>query len=426
MKKQSCLAVLSLLLVPLLCADPTTARAGEAKEFSIVAWNMIDPENSALGYFKDPNQFEIMKSCGFNVAGMLVPSLLNSAEKAGMKGWLMLPELHSALDRLTFEKMPLTDQKIEEIVDKMVKDYDNNPAVYGYYVKDEPGASLFPLIAKIGAEIEKRSKKPWYVNLLPTYASAVSQLESESYDAHVRDFIKICKPKYLAYDHYALMEGGKMRAGYWENMNRLYSIAKEYNLPVIPVIQSMANSIYREPTEADLLFQVFTHLAYGAKGIQYFTYFTPRLGNYRNAPIDQFGSKTPTWFIVQKINRRLEILAPKLMDLEWVRSYHFGNALPMEYGVVGSDETSLVRSVKNHDGTTPNVLIGELKDSSGADYVMVVNKSLSNSINATLTFGTTPKSMHEFGRWSGKLEPWTGENAWLAPGEGVLMKVVFK
>jgi hypothetical protein len=93
---------------------------------------------------------------------------------------------------------------------------------------------------------------------------------------------------------------------------------------------------------------------------------------------------------------------------------------------VGSDETSLVRSVKNHDGTTPNVLIGELKDSSGADYVMVVNKSLSNSINATLTFGTTPKSMHEFGRWSGKLEPWTGENAWLAPGEGVLMKVVFK
>jgi hypothetical protein len=34
--------------------------------------------------------------------------------------------------------------------------------------------------------------------------------------------------------------------------------------------------------------------------------------------------------------------------------------------------------------------------------------------------------MHEFGRFSGKLEPWSGENAWMAPGEGVLMKVVFK
>jgi hypothetical protein len=414
-----------LLAVSLVLTNPTSARADEAKKFSIVAWNMIDPENPALGYFKDPNQFEIMKDCGFNVAGMLTPSLLLSAEQAGMKGWLMVPELHSALDRLAFEKVPPTDQMIEQIVEKMVKEYDKNPAVYGYYVKDEPSASLFPLIAKIGAEIEKRSKKPWYVNLLPTYASALSQLQSESYDAYVRDFIKICKPKYLAYDHYALMEGGKYRPGYWENMNRFYSIAKEHDLPVIPVIQSVAHCIYRDMTEADLLFQVFSHLAYGAKGIQYFTYFSPRLGNYRNAPIDQFGSKTPTWYLVQKINRRLDILAPKLVDLKWVRSYHFGNAIPVEYGVVAADELSLVKAVKNYDGTTPNVLIGELNDPSGANYVMVVNNDLSNSINVAMTFKTTPKSMHEFGRWSGKLEPWTGENAWLAPGEGVLMKVEF-
>lgn len=425
-QKLNSLAILSLLLVSLMSAVPTTARAAEAKEFSIVAWNMIDPENPALGYFKDPNQFEIMKDCGFNVAGMLTPSLLYSAEQAGMKGWLMVPELHSALDRLAFEKVPLTDQKIEEIVEKTVKEYDNNPAVYGYYVKDEPSASLFPLIAKIGAAIEKRSKKPWYVNLLPTYASAVSQLQTETYDAYVRDFIKICKPKYLAYDHYALLEGGKMRAGYWENMNRFYSIAKEHNLPVIPVIQSVAHMLYRDMAEADLMFQVYSHLAYGAKGIQYFTYFSPRLGNYRNAPIDHFGGKTSTWYHVQTINRRLAILAPKLLDLKWVRSYHFGNAIPVEYGVVGADEASLVKEVKNHDGATPNVLIGELKDSSGADYIMIANKDLTNSIGVSLTFKTTPKSMHEFGRFSGKLEPWSGENAWMAPGEGVLMKVVFK
>ena len=54
--------------------------------------------------------------------------------------------------------MPLTDQKIEEIVEKMVKEHDKNPAVYGYCVKDEPGASQFPVITKLGASIEKRSK----------------------------------------------------------------------------------------------------------------------------------------------------------------------------------------------------------------------------------------------------------------------------
>jgi hypothetical protein len=72
------------------------------------------------------------------------------------------------------------------------------------------------------------------------------------------------------------------------------------------------------------------------------------------------------------------------------------------------------------------VLIGELKDSSGANYIMIANKDLTNSIGVSLTFKSPPKSMHEFGRFSGKLEPWSGENAWMAPGEGVLMKVVFK
>jgi len=65
---------------------------------------------------------------------------------------------HAALDLLAFEKVPLTDQKIEEIVEKMVKEYDKNPAVHGYCVKDEPGTSQFPVIAKIGASIENRSK----------------------------------------------------------------------------------------------------------------------------------------------------------------------------------------------------------------------------------------------------------------------------
>ena len=45
-------------------------------------------------------------------------------------------------------------------------------------------------------------------------------------------------------------------------------------------------------------FQVYTSLAYGARGLAYFKYFTPAVGNYRNGPIDPFGHE---WLIGHSI-----------------------------------------------------------------------------------------------------------------------------
>jgi len=40
----------------------------------------------------------------------------------------------------------------------------------------------------------------------------------------------------------------------------------------------------------------------GARGISHFTCFTPISGNYRLAPADQFGNKTPTWEMLRNVN----------------------------------------------------------------------------------------------------------------------------
>jgi hypothetical protein len=250
----------------------------------------------------------------------------------------------------------------------------------------------------------------------------VTQLESKDYEEYVNSYIEKCKPTFLSYDHYALAENGTINPAYWENIDVIYKIAKEKKLPVIPIVMSVAMANFREATEADLLFQVFTHLAYGAKGIQYFSYLAPVIGNYRHAPIDQFGAKTPLWYSLQRVNRRIEVLAPILSKLQWVKSYHFGSQIPMEKGIVLADAESLVKAVKNYDKTIPNIMIGELKDAAGKDYLMVVNKDLKKSINVEFTFKTKAKAVFECSRWNGINFPWSGENAWISPGEGVLIQ----
>src|SRR5947209_288135 len=78
--------------------------------------------------------------------------------------------------------------------------------------------------------------------------------------------------------------------------------ARKYHLPFWNIVLSVGHFSYREPTAADFKFQVYSSLAYGAKGIAYFTYFAPAVGNYRMAPIDQFGNETANWQNMRYVN----------------------------------------------------------------------------------------------------------------------------
>src|SRR4029078_5022787 len=98
----------------------------------------------------------------------------------------------------------------------------------------------------------------------------------------------------------------------------------------------------REPTVTDVRFQVFTSLAYGARGLAYFKYFTPAVGNYRNGPIDQFGHETPMVHNMRQINLQVGKLAPTLLQLTSNSVYHFGS---VPAGCTGPDDKSLVKAM---------------------------------------------------------------------------------
>ena len=52
----------------------------------------------------------------------------------------------------------------------------------------------------------------------------------------------------------------------------------------------------------------------------------PRRGNYRLAPIDQFGNPTQTWYFMQNVNLQIQKLAPTLLQLASDDVYHIGKA----------------------------------------------------------------------------------------------------
>ena len=156
-------------------------------------------------------------------------------------------------------------------------------------------------------------------------------------------------------------------------------------------------------------------LAYGGRGIAYFTYFAPKVGNYRAAPIDQFGHESPAWSHLQQVNLQVAKLAPTLLQLTSDDVYHVGT---VPEGAHGPPVDSLVENLNKGD-----FLVGEFTHADGTRYVMVMNKDSTKSHKCVPRFRTPPTSLQMVSPYTGELVEFAGEQAWLAPGQGMLLRL---
>ena len=75
-------------------------------------------------------------------------------------------------------------------------------------------------------------------------------------------------------------------------------------------------------------------------------------------------------------------------------------------------------------GESLPAMVGEFKDERGADYVMLVNLSLSTSVNIKLETTRTYKAKQMVSPEDGRLVPLEEQNGhWLVAGQGVLIKL---
>ena len=368
--------------------------------FPLMAWNHA-PSDAAT--------FQKMRECGLTVAGFVSPRELDLCHAAGLRAIVSDPRASG------YDWRQVDEAQARKRLAELVAETAGHPAVYGYYLIDEPNAALFPGLARVASLIHELAPEKWaYINLFPNYASQ-AQLGNESYAAHLEDFIAKVKPTQLSYDHYALMDDGSLRHGYWQNLEAMRAAGLRHGLPFWNIVLSVAHFNYREVSAADLRFQVYTTLAYGGRGLAYFTYFAPQVGNYRAAPVDQFGNLTPTWAHLQNVNLQVGQLAPTLLQLRSDDVYHFGE-VPTDCH--GPGESSLVKAMNG-----PGFLAGDFTHTDGTRYVMIVNTDFVRSHHGAPQFRQPPKQVRMVSPYTGALVDFGGEQMWLAAGQGVLLRL---
>jgi hypothetical protein len=108
-------------------------------------------------------------------------------------------------------------------------------------------------------------------------------------------------------------------------------------------------------------------------------------------------------------------LAPTLLQLKSDRVYHFGKSVPK--GSSGPDDASLVKSINGP------ILVGDFTHADGTQYVLCVNKDFTANTPCHPQFRTSVKKLEFISPYTGAPTPYEGEQTWLAPGQGVLLKL---
>lgn len=400
-------SLLSLVLSGQWIARP---EAVSARDFPIMAWG---------GSPSDPAQLQGMKEAGLNVSGFCRVEDLEKVRAAG----LMCFVSDKRANGYDWEKLP-PEAEIRKNLQALARDIGDNPAVLGFYLRDEPHASLMPGLGKVAALLNEVMPGKWpYVNLFP-YRVSPERMGASSYDAYVRMLVDVVRQPFLSYDNYSLV-GGEMLDSFYTNLEIIRRLSLETGKPFWNCVLANAHFNYMEPSDATFHLQAYATMAYGGRGLQYFTYFTPPIGNYRLGAVDWFGNRTSTWEMLRRINWQIHALAPTLVRLRSTGVYHYPDVPDQGKYLAESRFIAAVEMTQRLVRTPamPRFLIGEFEDPQGRPYVMLVNKDLANSFQFRVRTKPEGRKLFRVSPYSGKEEPLGREMDWLAPGAGILLRL---
>lgn len=284
-------------------------------------------------------------------------------------------------------------------------EYPTSKACWGYLIIDEPVLSQFDELGNTVKRIRNLyPKKLSYINLFPNYAP-LSTLGTVNYDKYVSKYMEIVKPDILCMDHYPTFRPNEDgREGYCSNLDSMRNFSLKHNVPFWNFFNIMPYGHHTDPTEAQVRWQIFTSLAYGAKGVLYFCYYTPKGDEFPKggAIIAVDGSKTRHYDEAKRINSELKNMGNTLMQLTSTAVFR----IPPKSNPEEILKDSPIKSISKNDiDPEMDYLIGTFKHNDGREAVLINNYHFAYTAWPTVEFRKDISKITEIDKKSGKEIP---------------------
>lgn len=333
-------------------------------EIPIMAWYSI-PASDAT-----PERYRELADCGFTINFSHLGTLdelmqsLDCAEQAGVK-------------------VMATCRELESNPDSTVNLIKGHPALYGYFLRDEPVTADFPKLAAWAEKIRAvDDSHPMYLNLFPNYVNPAAL--GCGYREYVHRFIEEVGLPLVSFDFYPVTTDG-IRQMWYQNLQDIADESAAAGLPFWAFALSTAHRPYPLPTMASLRLQMYTNLAYGASVLQYFTYWNPgtQTWDFHDAPINQDKQKSEAYGLVKAMNEELQARAGVFVGSKVVYLAHTGETVPPECRKLEEDMPAHVEFLRT---SGPEGAVVSILENGRWNYLVAVSRTMDSPISLEVGF----------------------------------------
>lgn len=342
----------------------TYPQISHSKDFPLMAYYGVPPG------FINKERFQELKDAGFNINLYYYPNLdslesaLDFSYQVGIKTIINCPEL-----------MINTEQVVEK--------FKNHPGNGGYYIYDEPSITAISTLNDLKNKIFNiDSTKLFYLNLLPNYAS-LGLYGTDTYEKYIQNYISNFQVNTISFDNYSIINGYTIRGDWYQNLETILNEAKKYNKEFWGFALATSHaSFYQIPDLPQLRLQQYTNLAYGAKGLEYFTYWTPNSpgDGYNNGPIEIDGSKTPVYYRVKEVNAEIQAVSDIFLESSVTGVFQTGS-IPLGTKRLGVLPPYLINLETIGNGATVSFL-----ENDKFYALLIVNRDIQNKMVLNIRF----------------------------------------
>ncbi len=322
------------------------------KSIPIMAWSGIPTEETTIERFAELKEMGInINLCNYPNADAMEKAL-DIAKQVGIKMVSSCPELKTDLENT-------------------VKRFMNHPALAGYFLRDEPIRKDFAELGDWAKKIRSIDNHHFcFVNLIAAiHPSKTEVLGTNSYAEYIRIFAGEVPVEQISYDFYPVLLDG-VHERWYEGLEIVSSESKKLDKPFWAfALASSYNELHPEPTIPALRLQLFSNLAYGAQGLEFWSYWMSQ--GLRSAPIGLNGKRTVIYDRIKEINSEIQNFAGVFNGAKVISVNHTGTEIPRGT----SRLTRLPAAIKVFETEGSGALVSTLENGDNTFFV-IVNRNL--------------------------------------------------
>jgi hypothetical protein len=382
----------SILIIILLVAIPQAVLSKNKPQFPIAAWMGVIAQEA-------PIFFPQIRASGIN---LLVASYKDTST---------LIEMLDLAQKNRIKLIASSSNSLRVNTRGMVDSVKENKGLYGYFVKDEPETTDFNWLSQLVSQIQSYdSTHPCYINLYPNWAWDV-----DKYKSRVDDFASNVNVPFLSFDNYPIVSINNgpnvMRPDWYRNLEDMSSSAREHNKPFWAFALALSHRLdptqfYNPPSYSTLQLQVYTDLAYGAQGIQYYTF---------KGLVDKNCNRLPQFDYIKSINQEIQNLRDVFMGAKVKGIWHTGQNIPR-----GTKQLVSLPTGVNQLQTLGEGALVSLLNNGQKDYLVIVNRDYLHNMQLNIAFDHKVKKILKSGA---KVKTPISENVILSPGNMVIYRL---